>query len=90
MDSGVTENDSDGLDEFVRRANELISSGNLVKWELEYKLVIGGKVAAAREAVLFGSDNWADSTKRGLARNLINGINQSKVQNGSKSRRTTL
>ena len=80
MASGEAEKGDNGWDGFVRRANELISSGELVKWEIAYKLVIGGKVAAAREAVLFGSDNWADLTKKGLAGNLINGINQSKVR----------
>ena len=66
MDIGRAEEGSDGWDEFVSRANELINSGNLVKWEIEYKLVIGGKVAAAREAVLFGSDSWVDSLKTAL------------------------
>ena len=80
MANGETEKGDDGWDGFVRRANELINSGELVKREIAYKLVIGGKVAAAREAVLFGSDNWVDLTKKGLAGNLINGINQSKVR----------
>ena len=80
MASGEAEKGDNGWDGFVRRANELICSGELAKWEIAYKLVIGGKVAAAREAVLFGSDNWADLTKKGLAGNLINGINQSKVR----------
>ncbi len=66
MDSGETEKGSDGWDEFVRGANELINSGNLAKWEIEYKLVIGGKTAAAREAVLSGTDTWADSLKKAL------------------------
>jgi MoxR-like ATPase len=66
MDSGETEKGSDGWDVFVRGANELINSGNLAKWEIEYKLVIGGKTAAAREAVLSGTDTWADSLKKAL------------------------
>ena len=79
MANGETDKGDDGWDGFVRRAKELINSGELVKSEIAYKLVIGGKVAAAREAVLFGSHNWADLTKKGLAGNLINGINQTKV-----------
>ena len=53
-------------DEFVRKANEFIDSGDLVKGEVQYKLEIACKVAAAREAVLFGTDDWADSLKRAL------------------------
>ena len=56
-------------DRFVPKANQLIESGNLVKWEIEYKLDIGCKVAAAREAVLWGTDNWADSLKKALMPN---------------------
>ena len=56
-------------DRFVHKANQLIESGNLVKWEIEYKLDIGCKVAAAREAVLWGTDNWADSLKKALMPN---------------------
>ena len=53
-------------DIFIHKAKQLIESGNLVKWEIEYKLEIGCKVAAAREAVLSGTDNWADSLKKAL------------------------
>ena len=53
-------------DRFIAKANQLIESGNLVKWEIEYKLEIACKVAAAREAVLWGTDNWAESLKRAL------------------------
>lgn len=66
MDNEESALDSEGWDEFVRHANELISSGNLAKWEIEYKLEIGCKVAAAREAVLSGTDNWAESLKKAL------------------------
>ena len=53
-------------DEFVSKANGFIDSGDLVKGEIEYKLEIACKVAAAREAVLFGTDNWTDSLKKAL------------------------
>ncbi|MYH62331.1 MAG: AAA domain-containing protein [Caldilineaceae bacterium SB0675_bin_29] len=56
-------------DRFVPKANHLIESVNMVKWEIEYKLEIGCKVAAAREAVLWGTDNWADSLKKALLAN---------------------
>ena len=56
-------------DRFVPKANQFIESGNLVKWEIEYKLDIGCKVAAAREAVIWGTDNWADSLKNALMAN---------------------
>ena len=56
-------------DRFVPKANQLIESGDLVKWETEYKLEVGCKVAAAREAVLWGTDNWADSLKKALMPN---------------------
>ena len=52
--------------EFVKHASELIESGNLVKWETQYKLEVGCKVAAAREAVLGGADDWAESLKKAL------------------------
>ena len=66
MDNEETALDSEGWDEFVRHANELIESGNLVKWETQYKLEVGCKVAAAREAVLGGADDWAESLKKAL------------------------
>jgi len=53
-------------DRFVPKANQLIESGNLVKWEIEYKLEIACKVSAAREAVLWSTDNWADSVRKAL------------------------
>ena len=60
------ENDQNGWDKFVTKASKFIDSGDLVKKEVQYKLEIAYKVAAAREAVLFGTDNWADSLKEAL------------------------
>ena len=69
----ASEEARDGMDdrqkawgEFVKHASELIETGNLVKWETQYKLEVGCKVAAAREAVLGGADNWAESLKKAL------------------------
>lgn len=56
-------------DRFVPKANQLIESGNLVEWEIEYKLDIACKVAAAREAVLWQTDNWTDSIRKALRPN---------------------
>ena len=70
MENVVTENGVDprqqSWDEFVEKANRFINSGEMVKEEIEYKLEIACKVAAAREAVLCDTDNWADSLKKAL------------------------
>ncbi|MCY3901869.1 MAG: AAA family ATPase [Caldilineaceae bacterium] len=66
MENGETKEEADGWEEFVRRANEFIDSGKLVTMETEYKLEIACKTSAAREAVLFGIDSWADSLKKAL------------------------
>ena len=63
---GVVDTRQNDWDEFVSKANEFIDSGELVKAEVQYKLEIACKVAAAREAVLCGADNWADSLKKAL------------------------
>ena len=71
MENVVTENGVDprqqSWDEFVEKANRFINSGEMVKEEIEYKLEIACKVAAAREAVLCGIGNWADSLKKALS-----------------------
>ena len=58
-------------EEFVRQAQAYVDTGNLEKDEIDYKLVIGRKLAEAREAVLNGTDDWATPFKRGFADNLI-------------------
>ena len=56
-------------DEFVRRVNEFIESGVLDEREVVYKLEIGRKTAAAREAFLGGAKDWADLLKSALRPN---------------------
>ena len=68
-------------DEFVRQARAYVDTGNLEKDEIDYKLVIGRKLAKAREAALAGRDDWADlMLKRGFADNLIFSIQQAKFR----------
>ena len=52
--------------EFVRLAQAYVDSGRLETEEIEYKVEIGQKLAAAREAVLSGSDDWPDQVNTGL------------------------
>ena len=47
-------------DEFVRKANEFIVSGELEEQEVEYKLELGCEFAKARKSVLSDADDWAD------------------------------
>ncbi len=53
-------------DEFFRLANELIDSGNLKEWEIDYKLNLGREFAEARKAVLNNSQDWVSKLKVGL------------------------
>ena len=73
MDSGETGDNVDprqkAWDEFVRSVNEIVDSGELERVEVGYKLEIGRKTAAAREAVLSGADDWADLLKSALRPN---------------------
>ena len=50
----------DPWSEYVRRAQEYVETGKLDSVEVEYKVEIGRKLAAAREAALSGADNWRD------------------------------
>ena len=70
----------DPWSEFVRRAQEYVDTGKLESEEIEYKVEIGRKLAAAREAALSGADGWRDLIKRGIGSNLINWIEQSKFR----------
>ncbi len=54
-------------DEFVRKANKLIDSGELEKQEVEYKLELGCEFAKARKSVLSDANDWSDRLKDGLA-----------------------
>ena len=66
-----TENGHDGWDEFVRRANELISSGNLNGWENDYKRELARDLEKAREELFADTDKWVSLVDRGLTSNLI-------------------
>ncbi len=67
-------------DEFVRRAKEYVDSGKLEIEEITYKVEMGRKLAAAREAVLAGAAGWAGLVKSGIAGNLIHHITQSRFR----------
>lgn len=72
MDSGKTDVESNGWDEFVRRANnELIKSGNLDKWENNYKRELARDLEKAREELFADNDKWVSLVDRGLNSNLI-------------------
>ena len=58
-------------DDFVNRAKAYLDSGRLESEELDYKLETGQKLAAAREAVHNGWDNWAELVEKGLYSNLV-------------------
>ena len=70
----------DPWDDFVRRAREYVDTGKLESDEIEYKVEIGRKLAAAREAVLAGTDGWSSLVKKGIASNLIYHISQVKFR----------
>ena len=53
-------------DEFVRRARAYKESGRLEGEEIEYKLVLAGQFADARDAVLNGSEDWPELMDKGL------------------------
>ena len=65
---------------FVRRAQEYCQSGQLEEEEIEYKLVTGGRLAAARRAVIEEAEGWADLVKSGIGGNLVHPIQQQKFR----------
>ena len=71
---------SDPWDSYLGHASEYLGTGQLASQELNYKFEMGRKLAAAREAVLSESDDWAIRVKRGLAGNLIYSRNQQKFR----------
>ena len=73
--------EKDKWDEFVRRAQEYIATGRLESEEIGYKVEVGRKLAEAREAVLAGTDDWADLLKRALNPNDANFINWRNISN---------
>ena len=68
-------------DSFISRAKQYFDTGQLEKDEIEYKVEMGRKLAAAREAVLAGTDGWGSLVKSGIAGNLIHRIELSKFRN---------
>ena len=65
---------------FVRRAREYVDAGRLEEEEIEYKLDIGSRLAAARQAVMEEAEGWADLVKRGIAGNLVFSIELAKFR----------
>lgn len=78
MNSGATEDSLDPRvrvwNKFVERANELIESGNLERWENRYKRDVALDFAAARTAILDESDEWAAIVKKARTQNLIHHV----------------
>ena len=65
---------------FVRRAREYVDTGRLEDEEIDYKLEIGSRLAAARQAVMEEAEGWADLVKRGVAGNLVFSIELAKFR----------
>ena len=69
MDSGETSDSVDprqkAWDEFVRRVNEIVDSGELERVEVGYKLNLGREFAEAREAVINDTKDWKDKLEKG-------------------------
>ena len=71
---------SDPWDSYLGHVSEYLDTGQLESQELSYKFEIGRKLAAAREAVLSESNDWAIRVKSGLASNLIFHITQAQFR----------
>lgn len=56
-------------DDYVRRVEIIVNSGELGPREIDYKLKIGQETAEARSAMLTGVDDWADLLKKALRPN---------------------
>ena len=57
-------------DAYIGLAYEVLDT-RTIRTELEYKLEIGRKLAAAREATLNGDDEWAELVKGGLSGDIV-------------------
>ena len=66
---------------YVKRAKAYLDTGQLEVEEIDYKIRIGQRLAAAREAVLAEADNWSQLVNRGISGNLIFSIEQAKFRN---------
>ena len=65
---------------FVKRAQEYCNTGQLEVEEIEYKLVTGERLAAARRAVIEEAEGWTDLVKSGIGGNLVHPIQQQKFR----------
>ena len=75
--NGIPSNLRDG---FVSRARAYADAGRLDSEEIEYKLRIGERLAAARDGVHEGADGWEALVKRGITGNPIFSIEQAKLR----------
>ena len=59
--------------DYIRRAQTYLAPGfeRLDRDEIDYKLRVGRKLVAARQAVLTGSDDWVDSVRSGISANFV-------------------
>ena len=73
--------DYDPWDDFVRRAQEFVDTGELESTEIDYKVEISRKLGIAKDAVHSGADDWAEHAKRGLNGVLIHPIAQARLRN---------
>ena len=67
-------------DRFIRKAQAYVDTGRLEAEEIDYKLVIGERIAEAREVVLGDANGWGDLVKRGIGGNLVFSISQAKFR----------
>ncbi len=69
-DSGEIDRGSDGWDEFISRAKELISSGNLNRWENNYKQRLALTLKEAKKELFDETERWPILVEKGLSSNL--------------------
>ena len=69
--------EDDRLDDYIRRAQSFIGSGQLDAQEKEYKSEIAEELRQAREAVNAGNSEWPSMMKGALANNLSHYIPRS-------------
>ena len=68
--SGERDGGSDGWDEFISRAKELVSSGNLDKWENIYKQRLALTLKEAKRELFDETEKWPILVEKGLSSNL--------------------
>ncbi len=70
MENLVNDYDEDGWDEYVKAANELITSGKLESWENDYKRKLAGVLKEARRELFDDTERWPVLVEKGLSSNL--------------------